>query len=261
MSAAYDLYQAGASWLHRLDARVKLLWAVCASLVLLSGASLGLMVGMLVLTHLLLASARVGWRRILWVWQMAWPTMAMIIVLWLLLYPAPPGEAPLVALGPVRISAGSVARALAVALRLGALALVMFVWLFTTDPSALVRSLVALGVPYPWGLTLGMALRYLPTMASILHMIRDAQRARALDIDHGGPLQRARAHLPIIVAMIITALRTAENLSRALETRALGASPRRTALHPLRFRRADGVCAALILLATLAVFALRLLSG
>ena len=48
----------------------------------------------------------------------------------------------------------------------GALAFTIFLWLFTTDQATLVRSLVAIGLPYPWGLTLAIALRYLPTMAS-----------------------------------------------------------------------------------------------
>jgi energy-coupling factor transport system permease protein len=122
---------------------------------------------------------------------------------------------------------------------MGALAFVLFVWLFTTDQTALVRGLVGLGLPYEWGLTLGMALRYLPTMASAFVMISDAQQARGLDLAKRNPLQRARAYIPITVAMLITALRTAEGISYTLESRALGASRRRTDLHPLRYTTRD----------------------
>ena len=72
------------------------------------------------------------------------------------------------------------------------LAFVVYAWLFSTDQTTLVRGLVALGLPFQWGLTLAMALRYLPTMANAFRMISDAQQARALDLRKGNPIQRAR---------------------------------------------------------------------
>jgi energy-coupling factor transport system permease protein len=248
MSVSYDLYQPGDSWLHRLDPRTKLLGVVCGCGVLLLYRNLGVMLAALLLIHLLLYSAHVARARIMWVWKLTLPTMIMIALLWVVFYP---GEGPvLLAWWVVRVTAHNLAQGLAVALRISALAFTIFLWLFTTDQATLVRSLVALGLPYAWGLTIAMALRYLPTMASTLRMISDAQQARALDLTQGNPLKRARAYMPIIVAMLISALRTAENLSRALESRALGVSPRRTTLRPLHFRRRDLAATLLILAVT-----------
>ncbi|MBC7237701.1 MAG: energy-coupling factor transporter transmembrane protein EcfT, partial [Chloroflexi bacterium] len=106
---------------------------------------------------------------------------------------------------------------------------------------------VALGLPYDWGLTLGMALRYLPTMASTFTMISEAQQARGLDLSKRNPLQRARAYIPITVAMLITALRTAQSISYTLDSRALGARRKRTYLRPLRFNALDALCLIAIL--------------
>jgi energy-coupling factor transport system permease protein len=106
-----------------------------------------------------------------------------------------------------------------------------------------------------------MALRYLPTMAGVFRTISEAQQARALDLTRGGPLRRARAYIPITVAMLISALRTAQHLSYALESRALGALPRRTYLHRLRCRPLDAAYAAAILLLTLAYAWARLAYG
>jgi len=233
----YDLYQPGASWLHRLDPRVKLLFVAGASATILASRNLWVMLAALAATHAALWSARIAWHRAAWVWRVTLPTMVLIATLWVALNP---GAGPaLVSVWFLQVTVANVAEGLAVALRIGALAFVVFTWLFSTDQATLVRGLVALGVPHPWGLTLAMALRYLPTMAGVFRVIADAQQARALDLSRGGPIARARAYLPIVVAMLISALRTAENLSRALESRAYDPTAPRTALRPLRFRPVD----------------------
>lgn len=244
----YDLYQPGDSWLHRLDPRVKLLFVAGSSAVLLASRNLWVMVAALAATHAALWSAGVAGRRIAWVWRVTLPTMALIAAFWVVLNP---GQGPAwVQVWFLRVTAGNVAEGLAVALRIGALAFAVFSWLFTTDQATLVRGLVALGLPHPWGLTLAMALRYLPTMAGTFRVISDAQQARALDLGRGSLPARAKAYLPIVVAMLIAALRTAENLSRALESRALGADVRRTYLRQLHFRPTDAAWTAGILVAT-----------
>ncbi len=74
-------------------------------------------------------------------------------------------------------------------------------------------------------------------------------------------MRRARAYMPIVVSMLITALRTAENLSRALESRALGASRKRTYLRQLHLRSVDVVWLVGIAGATLALVWARFALG
>lgn len=259
MSVVYDLYQPGASWLHRLDPRTKLALALCGCALLVMWHNIWLIVALLALTQGVLLSAGISRRRIGWVWKLTAPTMGMIALMWTLFNR---GTGPvLFQWWFIQVSLANLAEAAAMALRLGALAFCIFCWLFSTDQETLVRGLVALGLPFTWGLTLAIALRYLPTMANAFRMISDAQQARALDLTQGGPLKRARAYIPITIAMLISALRTAQNLAHALETRALGASPRRTALHPIQMAAVDWVLIALALLTSAALAAARLLLG
>ncbi|MBM3189375.1 MAG: energy-coupling factor transporter transmembrane protein EcfT [Chloroflexi bacterium] len=259
MSLLYDLYQPGDSWLHRLDPRVKVGLVFCGCSLLLLFRNVWLMLGALACVGFVLWSAGVARERMAWVARMTLPTMAMIAVLWVIFYR---GEGRvLFSWWFLEVTASTIAEGLAVALRVGALALLILAWLFTTDQTTLVHSLVALGMPYEWGLTLAMALRYLPTMGNVFGMISDAQQARALDLTKGNPLKRARAYLPITVAMLITALRTAQSLSLALESRALGARRKRTYLHRLHFRRADLLWTIGIMLATAALLWARLVWG
>lgn len=250
MSLAYDLYQPGRSALHRADPRVKLLAVICASGSLLATQNLWLILLALASVHGLLVAAGIQRQRIAWVWRVTLPTVALIALLWALLNPA--AEPCAVSWWFVRLSAFNVAQGLAIGLRIAALAFVVLGWLFVTDQSTLVLGLVALGLPYTWGLTIAMALRYLPTMAGVFRTISEAQQARALDLTQGGPLRRAKAYIPITVAMLISALRTVQHLSYALESRALGALPQRTYLHRLRFRPLDAAYAAATVLLTAA---------
>jgi len=259
MSLRYDLYQAGNSWLHRLDPRVKLLMVACALAGLLTLGNVWLLLGALALSQVALARAGVARRRRAWVWKMLLPTLLMVAILWII-FDHSKGPA-LFAFWFVEVTGLGIAHGVAMAARLATLAFVVFAWLFTTDQGALVRSMVALGLPYSWGLTLAMALRYLPTMAGIFSMIVEAQQARALILEGKGLLKRARAYVPVTVAMVITALRTADHLARALESRALGAASTRTYYRPLAMRRADWVAGLALILFTGAYFVARFALG
>lgn len=259
MNALYDLYEPGRSWLHRLDPRVKALTALCGCTTILAVRNVWIILAGLALVLGLLYSAHISHQRIRWVLSMTAPTMIMIALLWVLLYR---GEGdPWLSWWFIQITPANLAEGLAVALRIGLLALTISAWLFTTDQAALTLSVVALGLPYSWGLTLAMALRYLPTMASAFRMISEAQQARALDLSQGGVVRRARNYIPITVAMLISALRTAQNLSFALESRALGARRERTYLRRLRFRRSDWAALLLVIAATGLVLWARLALG
>jgi energy-coupling factor transport system permease protein len=244
MSYSFDLYVERVSWLHSLDARVKLLFVIAASAVLLAFNNLFLMLAALAAAHAVLFSAGIPRRKILWVWRMMLPITILIPSLWVIFYRE--GGTQLLSFWFIRITTMSLAHGLSVALRVDSLAFVFFVWLFSTDQTLLVRSLVKLGLPYEWGLMIAIAFRYLPTFYGVFTVISEAQQARALDLSKGGLLKKGRAYLPIMIAMMITALRTTENLSKALEARAFRPGMRRTSLKELHARPVD--CAAMVII-------------
>ncbi len=247
MSGDYDLYISGDSFLHRLDPRVKLLLVAEAIILLFLFTHLLTAIAALVLAHALILSAGVPMRRVRSVWRLMLPLTLLIPALWWIFQPGP-GPA-LMALGPLRLTWGALLQGITVALRLDALAFVMFLWLFTTDQATMVRGMAALGLPYTWSLTLSLALRYLPTIAELYRQVVDAQRARGLDLDTGSLWRRLRAHQPILVAVIISALRTSQSLAWSLEARGLGAPGiQRTQFRRLRFNWLDCLITALLLM-------------
>lgn len=254
MSFRFDLYVDRPSWLHRLDPRTKLALVGSGVVLLLLYRNLWLIVGFLALAHLVLLSARIPWSRLALIWRLLLPVSALIFALWPIFYP---GEGPaLLEVWLLRVTTLRLVEGLAVALRIDALAFFIFVLLLTTDQAVLVRGLVKLGMPYSWGLTLAIALRYVPTFFGTFGAISDAQQARGLILGRGDFVGRLRSYMPILVAMIINALRLIDNLAMALEARGFGAPVRRTYLRDLRLRPPDRVLLAL----TAAVFLVLLVA-
>jgi energy-coupling factor transport system permease protein len=242
MSQPSELYLPRDSWLHRLDPRTKL-WAV-----LLAGTAglvyknIGVLASLLILTHLALLSARIPVDRIRWLWARLAPLLVMILVLQPLFAP---GLGPdLLRLGPVGITVMGILDGVSFALRAAALAFVAAMMLLTTDPMQLVQGLMKLGLPYPWGLTVGLSIRYIPTTYGLFVTISEAQQARGWDVNQGGFVRRVRSYLPILVATIIAALRLSDNLGLALAARGLGYPAKRTVLHDIQFTAIDWLAVA-----------------
>ena len=237
MSGGFDLYLPRDSWLHRLDPRAKL-WAV-----LLAGTAgllyrqIGVLAGMLLLTHLVLLSARIPVSRIGWLWRRLAPLLVMILILQPVFVPGPGPD--LLSLGPLRLTVHGILEGVSFALRAATLAFMAATLLLTTDPNDLVQGLSKLGLPYSWGLTVGLALRYLPTTYGLYVTINEAQQARGWIVGKGNLLERGRSYLPILVATIIAALRLSDGLALALAARGLDYPARRTVLHEIRMRAVD----------------------
>jgi energy-coupling factor transport system permease protein len=243
MSQGFDLYLPRDSWLHRLDPRAKL-WAVLlAGTVALIYKQIAVLACLLVLAQLALVSARIPSGRIRWLWGRLAPLLVMILVLQPLFVPGPGPD--LFSLGPVRLTTFGLLEGLSFALRAATLAFVAATLLLTTEPTNLVRGLTKLGLPYTWGLTVGLAIRYLPTTYSLYVTINEAQQARGWIVGKGNLLERARSYLPTLVATIIAALRLSDGLALALAARGLGYPTQRTVLHDIRMRRADWLAVAL----------------
>jgi energy-coupling factor transport system permease protein len=240
MSFAFDLYVDRPSWLHRLDPRTKLAFVVLSSILLLSFSHPLISAAFLLGIHGILWSGKIPASRLRWAWQRMWPITFLILFLWPIFYPQ--GNEVLLQVWRIRITTQSLLQGLSTALRVDALAFAFLVLLFSTDQTRLVRGLVKLGLPYEWGLTLAIALRYLPTLYGIYTTVSEAQQARGWVIGEGNFVQRTKSYLPILVAVIVTALRLADSLSMALAARGFQSGTRRTCLKELELSLMDKVC-------------------
>ena len=122
-----------------------------------------------------------------------------------------------------------------------------FLLTYTTSPIALtdglenaLSPLKKLRVPvHELAMMMSIALRFIPTLIEETDKIISAQKARGADFESGNLLQRAKALVPILVPLFISAFRRADELATAMECRCYHGGEGRTALHTLRYRTAD----------------------
>lgn len=86
---------------------------------------------------------------------------------------------------------------------------------------------------------MSIALSFIPILLEELDIIMRAQQARGADFESGGPIKRAKAIVPILVPLFVSAFRRANELALAMESRCYRGGEGRTKLHPLKYKGAD----------------------
>ena len=104
---------------------------------------------------------------------------------------------------------------------------------------------------------MSIALRFIPTLIEEPDKIMSAQKARGADFESGNLFQRAKALIPILVPLFISAFRRADELATAMECRCYHGGEGRTKLHVLKYERRDYIALVIGVLVLAAVLVLR----
>jgi energy-coupling factor transport system permease protein len=113
------------------------------------------------------------------------------------------------------------------------------VFFLTTSPDHLGLALQQSRVPYEFCFAFTTAVRFVPVLADEAQSIMDAQKARGLELEKGNLFKRIRNYIPILIPLIVNAIRRSLELAEAMESRAWGASKNRTNLYSLKLKQVD----------------------
>jgi energy-coupling factor transport system permease protein len=157
-----------------------------------------------------------------------------------------PGE-PLVSLWKLTITKEGLSVAFFMAIRLTFLIIGSSVMTLTTTPNNLtdgmekmLNPLKVVKVPvHEVAMMMSIALRFIPILLEETDKIMKAQIARGADFESGNLLQRAKAMVPLLVPLFISAFRRANDLAMAMEARCYRGGDGRTKMKPLIYRRPD----------------------
>ncbi len=119
------------------------------------------------------------------------------------------------------------------------------VFFLTTSPDHLGLALEESRVPYEFAFAFTTAVRFVPVLAEEAQTIMDAQKARGLELERGGLLKRIRNYVPVLIPLIVSAIRRSLELAEAMESRAWGATKKRTNLYALKLHHGDYVLLAI----------------
>jgi len=161
--------------------------------------------------------------------------------------------------GFLTVTREGVSIAVRMILRIMLLIMGTFLLTYTTSPISLTDGLERLlgglkrfRVPvHELAMMMSIALRFIPTLIEETDKIMSAQKARGADFESGNLFHKARALVPVLVPLFISAFRRADELATAMECRCYHGGEGRTKLHVLRYQRRDyialsaGVCLAI----------------
>lgn len=237
-------YFPGSSVIHRLDPRTKLIMLVVYIVALFlakSWISYGLMLAFLIVV---IRISTIPAKSIL----KGMKPLAMILVFTgvLNLFFTQEG-AVLLDLGFATITSGGLSRAFFMVVRILMLITGTFLLTYTTSPISLTDGLESLLDPlnklkvpvHELSMMMCIALRFIPTLIEETDKIMCAQKARGADFESGSLVDRAKALIPILVPLFISAFRRADELATAMECRCYQGGEGRTKMKQLRYSRND----------------------
>lgn len=137
---------------------------------------------------------------------------------------------------------------------------------YTTSPIALTDAIERLCAPISrWGvpvhelaMMMTIALRFIPTLIEETDKIMSAQKARGADLETGGPFDRVRALIPILVPLFVSAFRRAFELATAMECRCYRGGEGRTRMRIMKITSPDITALIVMTVCLVAVIALNM---
>lgn len=136
---------------------------------------------------------------------------------------------------------------------------------YTTTPIALTDALEGLLSPlkkikipvHDFAMMMTIALRFIPTLTEETEKIMNAQRARGASFSTGSLINRAKALIPVLIPLFVSAFNRAFDLASAMECRCYHGDEGRTRLKVLRYRASDLVAVLLMVSFGVGVFFLN----
>ncbi|MEW6046316.1 MAG: energy-coupling factor transporter transmembrane component T [Bacillota bacterium] len=250
-------YVPGSSFLHRLDPRTKIgLTTAFVVLMFLIQTWWGFVVG----AAMVAAAVAVAHLSPRWVLRGLRPIVVLIAISSVLNAFWTEGHT-IWQWGPLRLTAEGLNRAGLMGVRLILLVAGASILTLTTSPIDLTDGLERLMSPgkrfgfpaHELAMMMTIALRFVPTLIEEADRIMKAQMARGAAFDRGGMLARARALVPLLVPLFVSAFRRADELALAMESRCYRGGEGRTRLRQLRMHARDWATLAAFLVAAAGV--------
>ena len=242
-------YFPGDSFLHRMDARVKILLLLILLIEVFVFTSAPVYLLMTGITFLLIMTSKVPLRMVLRSLKPLWWIILFTFVLHLFSHPGK----EIYRIWQFVITQEGVEQGALISVRLMLLIVLSTLLTFTTSPLKLTDALESLlspfkrlGLPaHELAMMMTIALRFIPTLISETDKIMKAQQSRGADFVTGSILSRLKNMVPILVPLFLSAFRRADDLALAMEARCYRGGEGRTRMKEMKLARLDYVAIAI----------------
>lgn len=245
-------YFPGNSVIHKMDSRFKIILDIIYLVVLFVAQNyFGLLTGMLFIVFAYIISG-IKFNMIL---KSIKPILPLIIFTGILnLFFIKGDEPPLVSFWIITIYKQGVNTSVFMILRIIALIVGMSLLTYTTSPIMLTDAIERLLSPlkklhfpvHELAMMMTIALRFIPTLIEETDKIMSAQKARGANLDSGNLMQKAKALVPILIPLFVSAFKRANELALAMECRCYRGGEGRTRLKQLKAAPRDFIALVLM---------------
>jgi energy-coupling factor transport system permease protein len=237
-------YFIGNSFMHKMDARTKIVLTVVyivSIFICKSFPAMGLMVAF---SAALIMISRVPFKMVL---KSMKPIIIIVLFTSILNIFYVRGGTQLVDWHFIHIGTNGLYTALFMAIRIICLVAISSLLTYTTTPTMLTDALEKLLKPLKifkipvstLAMMMTLALRFIPTLIDEIDRITNAQKARGADLDNGNFMQRVKALIPIIVPLFVSSIRRAYELADAMDCRCYTGGDGRTRMKQMKFHIRD----------------------
>ena len=262
--AVFGQYLEGDSVIHRLDPRIKLIASVLFIVIIFLAKSITAFLFLLAATIAIILMTGIPFSRFIGGLKPILFIMAFTVIINVFWYK---GDTLLVHFYFIEIYLEGIINAVLIALRIvlliaGTGALLTY----TTTPLALTDGLESLLSPlkvmkvpvHDFAMMMTIALRFIPTLTEETQKIMNAQKARGADFTSGSIIRRAKALVPILIPLLVSAFRRAEELADAMECRCYTGGEGRTRMNVLTTKPSDFVFIGVVLVVGAGVILLNI---
>lgn len=244
----------GKSPIHRMDPRMKIILTVVYVVLLFSVSNwIGFFIAILFLA-VVIPCSKIPFKLIL---KGVKPIIPLVVFTSILNMFFIGGEHEIFRFGFLRLTTEGIILAVKMTIRIICLIMGTSLLTYTTSPIALTDAIEQLFRPlnkihfpvHEMAMMMTIALRFIPTLIEETDKIMSAQKARGADMESGNLMQRAKALIPILIPLFVSAFRRAEELALAMECRCYRGGEGRTRMRQLSFSKLDvyaavfvGVC-------------------
>jgi len=244
-------YYPADSPLHKLDPRVKLFATVIYVLALFCFKGI---VGLALITAFLYAVIKLSKVPFKFMTKGLKAIVVLVIITSVFNLLATPGDIVFWKWGSLQITDTGIINAVLMTVRLVYLILGTSLMTLTTTPNQLTNGLETalaplnkMNVPvHSIAMMMSIALRFIPILLEETDKIMKAQIARGADFESGNLIKKAKALVPLLVPLFISAFRRANDLAMAMEARCYRGGNHRTKMKPLIYKKQDVIAYVII---------------
>lgn len=245
-------YYPADSAIHKLDPRVKLMGTMVFIISLFAFRSIGCYIVATAALAAVIKISKVPFKFIVKGLKAIFILMMITVAFNLFLTPG----TPVVRIWKLKITMEGIETAAFMAIRLIYLIIGSSVMTLTTTPNDLTDGmekglgfLKKIHVPvHEIAMMMSIALRFIPILMEETDKIQKAQMARGADFESGNLIQKAKALIPLLVPLFISAFRRANDLAMAMEARGYHGGEGRTKMRPLEYKRNDRIAYVVLVL-------------